>query len=53
MSPVVCHPSFTQNLEAELRPFEVAGLSLARKGMSGRAEADDRLARIQEAHERC
>jgi len=48
---VMGHPFLTENLKAELRPFEIASLCSAGERMCRRADADDRFARIQIARE--
>ena len=45
---VMADPGFAENLQPELRPLEVVRLPAAREGVRGRAEADDRLARVEE-----
>jgi hypothetical protein len=48
---VMRHPLFAEDFEAELAPFEVPRLRPAAEGMRGRAEADHRLAGVQELRE--
>ena len=48
---VVIDPLFTEDPQAELGPFEVAGLRIAAEGVGRGAEADDRFAGVEELGE--
>jgi len=44
---VVIDPALAQNLQAEVRPFEITGHCVTSEGVGGGANADDRLAGIE------